>query len=91
MIKSQYYVVRFIIMSQTSIVTSDTVYGEDILLERVLDVDYKAESHIPVDEPLKSLVDVVYLDHLYIWVNIVCSTEVYHLLDILCTPCYTTS
>ena len=60
-----------------------------ISLERALYVYYKPVSDIPVDKPLESLVDVVYLYQLNIWVDFVCRTEVYHLLGVLCASGYT--
>lgn len=61
-----------------------------ILLERALYVDYKPVPHIPVDKPLKSLVDVVYLYNLNLWVDFVCRAEVYHLLGVLRASSHTT-
>jgi hypothetical protein len=56
-------------------------YG--ILLERVLDVDYKMVFYISINDPLESLIDVVHFDDLSLRINSFRATEVNHFLDVL--------
>lgn len=55
----------------------------------VLNIYHKPVLDVPIDEPLKSFIGILDWNYLYIWVNLVCSTEANHLLYIFCTTCNT--
>lgn len=61
-----------------------------MLLERVLNVDYKAVFHISINKPFESLIDIIYLDDLNLRIDFVRCIEVNHFLDVFCTSNNTT-
>jgi hypothetical protein len=62
-----------------------------LLIERVIDVDYKTVLHVTVNKPLEGLVDIIYLDDLNLRIDFVRCTEVNHFLGVLCASDKTTS
>ena len=61
-----------------------------MLLERVLNVDYKIVFKISINKPRENLVDIILLDDLNLWIDFVRCTEVNHFLDVFCTSNNTT-
>lgn len=65
-------------------------HENEMLLERVLNVDYKAVFHISINKPFESLIYIIYLDDLNLWIDFVHCTEVNHFLYVLCASNNTT-
>lgn len=53
------------------------------LLETIFYANDKVVCDIPVDKPLKGLIDIVDFDHLNVWTYFTCCTEIDHLLSLL--------